>query len=142
MVEYFAMCDLFAWPRHGNCDERDLARGRLKDAMVQQFNSTYGRDVNDVVAWQNLCKALEVDPVPDNMQDCQKVIESVHVNICDLVEAPILGPPRDFGSEEALAIYSKSTGKIFPRNNVHAGSLLRYLLRHILSHPGIGYRRA
>ncbi|TBU32105.1 hypothetical protein BD311DRAFT_775651 [Dichomitus squalens] len=140
MVEYFAMCDFFAWPKaRRKCDERDLARSRLKDAMVQQFNSTYGRDVKDVVAWQNLCRALGVDPVPNSMHECRKVIESVHVNICDLVEAPILGTPRDFGSEEALAIYSKSTDKIFPRDNVHAGSLLRYLLRHISRHRGTRY---
>lgn len=56
---------------------------------------------------------------------------SVHVNICDLVDAPMLGKPTRFLTEKALAEYSKETGKIFPRSNIYAGSLLRYLLRHI-----------
>ncbi len=59
---------------------------------------------------------------------------SVHVNICDLVDAPLLGKPKLFPTESALAEYSKRTGKIFPRSNIHSGSLLRYLLRRIF-HP-------
>ena len=43
-----------------------------------------------------------------------------------------------FESERDLSKYTISTGKFFPRENAHAGGLLRYLLRHILR-PRDGY---
>ena len=40
-----------------------------------------------------------------------------------------------FTSVKALSEYTISTGKYFPRANVHAGDLLKYLLRQILRPP-------
>ncbi|PIL36781.1 hypothetical protein GSI_00471 [Ganoderma sinense ZZ0214-1] len=130
--EFKRLNAFFAWPKHpAECDERDLARNRMRDAMVKQFNNVYGTDVEDLVAWQNLCRALEVDPIPSKMRKCRTAVMGTHVNICDLIDAPLLGKPKLFATENELADYSKSTGKIFPRSNIYAGSLLRYLLRHI-----------
>lgn len=152
MDEFNKLNTFFGWPRHpAECSERDLARNRMRDAMVKQFNNVYGTDVDDLVAWQNLCRALEVDPIPSKMRKCRTVrvpsecahscglrlttglqaVMSTHVNICDLVDAPLLGKPKLFPTEAALAEYSKGTGKIFPRSNIYAGSLLRFLLRRI-----------
>ena len=46
---------------------------------------------------------------------------------------------EQFASETLLSEYTLSEHKVFPRNHVAAGSLLRYLLRHILS-PNANYR--
>ncbi|KAM5535655.1 hypothetical protein V8D89_010642, partial [Ganoderma adspersum] len=132
--EFNKLNAFFGWPKFpAECDERDLARNRMRDAMVKQFNNVYGTDVDDLVAWQNLCRALEVDPIPSKMRKCRTAVMSTHVNICDLVDAPLLGKPKLFPTEGELAEYSRSTGKIFPRSNIHAGSLLRFLLRHIFN---------
>ncbi|KAI1792899.1 hypothetical protein LXA43DRAFT_972240 [Ganoderma leucocontextum] len=138
MDEFYAMCDSFGWHDRDD-EERELARDRLRDAMVKQFNNVYGTDVDDLVAWQDLCRALELDPVPSKLRQCRTAVMGIHVNICDLVDAPMLGKPKLFPTEVALADYSKRTGKMFPRDNIHSGSLLTYLLRHII-HPRIGYR--
>ena len=60
-----------------------------------------------------------------------QAVEAVHVNICDLIEAPTQGKPQLFLTERDLAEYSISTRRIFPRYHVNAGSLLRFLLRRI-----------
>ncbi|KAI0751376.1 hypothetical protein C8Q80DRAFT_1097917 [Daedaleopsis nitida] len=133
MPQFYAMCNQFNWDREH--PEREQARYRLQDAMVLQFNNMYGTSVNDLKAWQGLCRALEIDPVPDKLKKCQKLVMGVHVNICDLIQAPTLGKPTIFETEGDLAEYTRGTGKIFPRDNFHAGSLLRFLLRHIFSAP-------
>ena len=42
---------------------------------------------------------------------------------------------KKFPSEKALSKYTLANHKIFPRGNVHAGGLLRALLRRILHPP-------
>lgn len=60
------------------------------------------------------------------------------VNIIDLIDTPVTQEPvAHFESEKALSRYTKATGKYFPRDNIHAGDLLEYLLRHIMA-PGDG----
>lgn len=54
------------------------------------------------------------------------------VNIVDLIDTPVTqGPIVHFKSEEALSEYTKSKGKYFPAHSVHAGGLLKFLLRKI-----------
>ncbi|KAI0751377.1 hypothetical protein C8Q80DRAFT_1157049 [Daedaleopsis nitida] len=142
MKQFYDMCRQFGWKREkdedGNVEEdpeRTVARARLQAAMVTQFNSTYGIGVNDLQAWQSLCRALEVERIPDNLEECRKIVMLTHVNICDLVDAPTLGKPELFDTERALADYTKRTGKFFSREKVPAGTLLRFLLRRILDPP-------
>ena len=59
------------------------------------------------------------------------------MNLVDLVDG-YENPHRaitKFPSVKALSEYTISSGKYFPRDNVHAGDLLKYLLRQILSPP-------
>ena len=48
-------------------------RRGLKDAMVLQFNSIYGTDVEGVTSWQSLCRVLGISPVPTTLDECKKV---------------------------------------------------------------------
>ncbi len=41
--------------------------------MGRQFATYYGSDVHDINAWQALCIALRVDPVPDSILGCKRV---------------------------------------------------------------------
>jgi hypothetical protein len=70
------MCDLFRWDRDDN--ERMEARELLKDAMTRQFNGIYGTDVNDIDSWRNLCRALDIAPIPDALEACRDVSNLSH----------------------------------------------------------------
>jgi len=59
-----------------------------------------------------------------------QIVTNTHVNLVDLVDNS--GTARIFGSVEELSTYTRSTGKIFPREMAYAGELLQYLLRHIM----------
>lgn len=65
------MCSFFQWERDGK--ERQHVREQLKIAMTREFNSIYGKDEEDLGAWQNLCRVLGIVPVPQELGDCRKV---------------------------------------------------------------------
>lgn len=128
---------------------RHLARTGLRRAYVDQFNSNYGTNADDLVAWQELRRDIEI-PAYDTLEDCRWVcsdlircitisssfqaIKNTYVNLVDLVDACSL---EHFATEKDLSKYSLATGRIFPRKDVPRGSLLEMLLRNILN-PGTG----
>ena len=65
------MCDFFGWEKDD--EEKGIAREDFKNAMVHQFNSLYGTDVNDIESWQKLCLALDIVPLPQGIEQCRKV---------------------------------------------------------------------
>ncbi|TEB18060.1 hypothetical protein FA13DRAFT_1699812 [Coprinellus micaceus] len=104
-------------------------------AMAAQFGIKFGKNVNDLRAWQRLCKRIGIEPLPTTLEDARAKFKETHVNIVELLTPRIKdGEMETFETEEALAIYSCSTpGLIYPRKFVTGGSLLWYLLRHILT---------
>ena len=68
------MCDFFKWETDD--EERKIAHENFKNAMVHQFNSLYGTDVNDIESWQKLCLALNIVPLPEGIKQCRKVRHS------------------------------------------------------------------
>ncbi|KAI0751373.1 hypothetical protein C8Q80DRAFT_1097870 [Daedaleopsis nitida] len=122
-------------------DSRRLAdeRRALQNAMVLQFNAMYGRSASDLGAWQSLCRAIGISPVPESITKCRKILKITHVNLVDFVHRP--DPEKDvrtFANEFELSRYTINTKKFFPRRNVNAGSLLKTLLRNILR-PAMGH---
>ena len=69
------------------------------------------------------------------MPNYLQIVTNTHVNIVDLVDAGGTRLVTKFRSEKKLSTYTLKTRKIFPRFNVHAGGLLRALLRRILHPP-------
>lgn len=133
--EFYRLCDHFDWERGD--DERESAHRKFKDALTQQFNANYGTDADDLAAWQNLCLRLCIEPIPSSLERCRRAVTSTHVNLVDLVdgfENPST-PVKIFKTVKALSEYTIETGKYFPRTNVHAGDLLKHLLRQILNPP-------
>ncbi|KAJ1309447.1 hypothetical protein OPQ81_006223 [Rhizoctonia solani] len=106
----------------------------FRRALVLQFNLTYGTDQNDLASWQNLCRAMRVINIPDNLAACKKLVESIYVNLIDLVDMPNTGVPvKLFKRERDLSKYTLETEKIFPKEDAYAGGLLRHLLRNIIA---------
>jgi len=136
MTEFYRMCDFFDWDRDD--EEREEAREQLKDAMTRQFNSIYGMDVDDISSWQNLCRVLRIVPIPNGLEACRDVVKKTHVNIVDLLDTPNTGQcVRVFNSVQDLSVYTKDSGKYFPKENAYAGGVLKFLLREILNPPTV-----
>ena len=68
------------------------------------------------------------------MRNSLQLVTATHVNLVDLVDAGGTRTVKRFPTEKALSTYTLTTKKIFPRENVHAGGLLKALLRRI-RHP-------
>ncbi|KAH7377615.1 hypothetical protein BKA66DRAFT_422029 [Pyrenochaeta sp. MPI-SDFR-AT-0127] len=130
--EFYRMCDFFNWERS---DERKrAAHDDFKTAMVHTFNTLYGTDADDIDAWHKLCVALDISPLPVNLQECRKAVQKVHVNLVDLVDSR--GEQIEvFDSLEDLQDYTIETGKFFPKESAYAGGVLKALLREILRSP-------
>ena len=57
---------------------------------------------------------------------------NMNVNLSDLLDTTRQGTRvHVFASEEELRVYTKKTGRIFPKEEAYAGGLLKYLLREI-----------
>jgi len=65
------MCDFFDWDR--NDPERAEAHDGFKTALVQQFNSLYGTEVDDIESWRGLSLALDIVPLPNNLKEAKEV---------------------------------------------------------------------
>ncbi|TDL15744.1 hypothetical protein BD410DRAFT_695718, partial [Rickenella mellea] len=130
--EFYRLCDFFGWERDD--DAKQEARELFQSALTQEFNDIYGTDADSLSSWQTLCRILEINPAPAKLKQCRAAVKRAHVNIVDLVDTQrTCEQVKVFQSELELSIYTKNTGKYFPRENAYAGGLLRYLLRRIIN---------
>jgi hypothetical protein len=61
-----------------------------------------------------------------------------HVNIVDLIDTRNTGRRvKVFNSVQELSMYTKDSGKYFPKENAYAGGVLKFLLREILNPPAV-----
>ena len=141
------MVKAFRWDK----ETAKAAREKLKDALTKQFNSKYGTDVDDIKNWQLLSNVLGISPASEDLDECRhvsrklfhfiqfsiilQVVLNTHVNLVDLVMHDTDRPLKLFNTEFELSIYTQESQKFFPRKNVHAGGVLKYLLRRILDPP-------
>ncbi|ERF75978.1 hypothetical protein EPUS_01344 [Endocarpon pusillum Z07020] len=120
-------------------------RARL---VNQEFNAYFGSNLNDLAAWQALCKAVGITTIPSSVTQCKKVqnshpspiwlslipfqlLKKVYVNIYDLIDAARLGEvARTFPNNQQLAAYTKPN-KVFPKREAKLNKLLKFMLRHI-----------
>ena len=65
------MCDFFGWDRDD--PEREEAHESFKKALVLQFNSLYGTEVDDLQSRRGLFLALENFPLPEDLKKAKKV---------------------------------------------------------------------
>ncbi|KAI0700166.1 hypothetical protein BC835DRAFT_1266723 [Cytidiella melzeri] len=132
MAEFYRLCDHKGWDKDDPAKAN--ARELLREAMAHHFNAIYGTDVDDLQAMHNMCTTLRINPVPPTVAKCRQAIQGIYVNICDLVDEPQTHvPPMLFPTELALSEYTKRTGKYYPRENIHTGDLMRFLLRQIMN---------
>ncbi|RXW22110.1 hypothetical protein EST38_g3732 [Candolleomyces aberdarensis] len=69
--EFRRLCQTMHWGRE-DLEEKE-AYTDFGHAIASQFNSMYGEDVDDLSAWQKLCKAIGIDPIPDELEEAREV---------------------------------------------------------------------
>ena len=87
--EFYRMCDFFDWDRDD--PDRQDAHDDFKTALVQQFNSLYGTEVDSLESWQGLSVALDIVPLPDNVSEAKKVIDPGYLSFfifCNMSNQP------------------------------------------------------
>ncbi|KAJ3491589.1 hypothetical protein NLI96_g586 [Meripilus lineatus] len=131
MEQFYELCDLYRWDRDG--PQRTEARKGIKAALVLEFNDLFGKDDNSLQTWVELATIIGLSPIPDEVNKCRELVSNLHINIVDLIEhGRLLERVRVFPTVVELSEYTRSTGRIFPRDHELAGGVLRYLLRHIV----------
>jgi hypothetical protein len=71
MSEFYRMCDTTNLTPFKSSKEQ--AREEIRDALTKDFNALYGTDVNDLGAWQSLCRVLQFDTIPEDLNKCKEV---------------------------------------------------------------------
>ena len=69
--EFNRMCGSFGWGRRDQ--EKEKAHLAFKAALVQQFNASYGTDVESLTSWQGLCAAVGIHPPPASVTKAKTV---------------------------------------------------------------------
>ncbi|KAG6076625.1 hypothetical protein E4U15_005006 [Claviceps sp. LM218 group G6] len=127
-TEFRRLCSFFGWLK-GNPKE-NAARNLFQQALVDEFGAIYGENDEKLDVLQQLCRKLEIDPIPQSITACKKAIKGVYVNIVDFIDCERTGEPiHKFASLADLRRYTKKTGKFFPRNQAKRSLLLRFLLQ-------------
>jgi hypothetical protein len=85
--------------------------------------------------YQNLCRDLGLEPVPDSIRMCKRELKRVHVNIVDLMqyrrdrrEGRNPARPQLFATAQELEDYTRRERKYYPLQNARA-EMLRVLLK-------------
>ncbi|KAF8593553.1 hypothetical protein BDV93DRAFT_460872, partial [Ceratobasidium sp. AG-I] len=131
--EFHRMNRHYGWTDKGGDDFRKANWG-MNRAAVLQFNALFGKKKNELQSWQKLFSAVEGVVQPQTLDECFLLVQTTHINICDLLDSRVTGVKiKNFDTEVDLSRYTIATENTFPRDHVLAGELLYFLLRHILN---------
>ncbi|KAI1169556.1 hypothetical protein F4777DRAFT_584802 [Nemania sp. FL0916] len=94
----------------------------------------------ELADWQRLMRDLGFDEEFTSKTQCRKALGTVWVNIRDFLDAvKNERPVKHFPNEKALAAYTASTRKFYPRHRIPKDSPLKKLLAGIFKHEGGHY---
>ncbi|EUC55552.1 hypothetical protein RSOL_120690 [Rhizoctonia solani AG-3 Rhs1AP] len=150
--EFLRMTREFGWSE--DSEEYKFARKKLNTASVLQFNENFDEEDESknklkskkkdsrnekqrkmLRKWIRLFDRIDIKDavMPKTVPEFEERVESVHTNICDVLDADVIGNKSiDWENEVTLSQYTRSTKKFFPRDHPLAGTLLKHLFRHIL----------
>ena len=63
----------FFYQQKPSDEEKKAFKSAFGKAMGKQFASFYGSKVHDIRAWQALCAALSINPMPKTIGECKSV---------------------------------------------------------------------
>jgi len=102
-----------------NGDEEYIeARERFADALAEDFNATYGTDINNIDHWHTLCRVLRIDPIPEEISACRKVCEPLR-------KTRLIFRPLGLVSLHRLSSQGTSTSLTWFTTPIESGRFLR-----------------
>jgi len=94
----------------------------------EEFRAQYGHD-GRLEGWRTLCADVGIRDIPNSATQCKKVLNRTWVNLVDLIECRANGTQvAQHRSQRALRMYTKETGKIFPKVAAKQNGFLKALL--------------
>ncbi|CAG8949873.1 hypothetical protein HYFRA_00004201 [Hymenoscyphus fraxineus] len=107
---------------------------RYQAALTSEFNMWFGTE-DDINAWHSLCRAVSIHPLPTTCNMCRIKVRSTHVNIVDLIQWGRTGESGKvviFKTVKELSEYSYKEMKIYQKDQLGQGAVLRHLLRKLI----------
>ncbi|KAF9697058.1 hypothetical protein EKO04_004828 [Ascochyta lentis] len=59
---------------------------RRNQAIAAEMDAAYGTDVKKLEKWQELCRDVRIEPVPQSITQCKKALSKVWVNLVNLID--------------------------------------------------------
>ena len=72
MAQFYRLARREGWSK----DEFREQKEAIQTALVLQFNEIYGESENELQNWQQLCEAMDIEPMPKSVKQCKKVRKS------------------------------------------------------------------
>ncbi|KAK5011089.1 hypothetical protein LTR60_004831, partial [Cryomyces antarcticus] len=115
------------WIRNSTAYRRNRNR-----CLIGEFAARFGTvgGASKLEKWQELCEEVGVEDVPNSVTQCKKALNSVNVNLVDLINARRAGKSvKCFRTRKELVAYTRKTpGKIFPKELAKQDGFIRALL--------------
>ncbi|TGZ77537.1 hypothetical protein EX30DRAFT_311154 [Ascodesmis nigricans] len=129
-AEFHRLCAHLNWLSKSQPSKSALEKFRLPVTLA--FNRDFGTNENDLDVWRRLFRSANLGKIPDDLEECKKVIANVHMNLIDLHETQRgVGEVTVYKYESQLREYTRLTGKVFPRSTKEQSEVLKWILREI-----------
>ncbi|TKA78295.1 hypothetical protein B0A49_02051 [Cryomyces minteri] len=115
------------WARNSTAYRRNRNRCLIEE-FVARFGTVGG--ASKLEKWQELCDEVGMEDAPNSITQCKKALNSVNVNLVDLINARRAGESvKCFRTRKELVAYTRKTpGKIFPKELAKQDGFIRALL--------------
>ncbi|KAJ4322814.1 hypothetical protein N0V94_002195 [Neodidymelliopsis sp. IMI 364377] len=108
---------------------------RRVEAIAGEIDALYGTDVTKLEKWQELCRDVEIEPIPQSITKCRQALSKVYVNLVNLINhrrsrGVKLIVFANYRSFHAYTTGGKRFGdNIFPKKKAKEEGFIKALLR-------------
>ena len=124
-----ALAKLKNWNKVERKKEFRLLQYAWTEAVESEFEGS------SILHYQSLCEDLDIDPIPETVENCKAELRNVFVNIVDLMQYRRNRrrgeKPKQFAQLSDLKTYSSVQGKYYPKEQAKA-EMLKELLKVLI----------
>ncbi|KAH6616545.1 hypothetical protein C7974DRAFT_401976 [Boeremia exigua] len=109
---------------------------RRHEAIADEIDAIYGTDNSKLEKWQELCRDVQIGPVPLSITKCRKALHTVYVNLVNLIDHRrnrtvrlILFP--NYAAFRKWTLGGKKGSRIFPKQQAKEEGFIKALLRDL-----------
>ncbi|KAF2633688.1 hypothetical protein BU25DRAFT_416862 [Macroventuria anomochaeta] len=110
---------------------------RRHEAIAGEIEAIYGADTTKLEKWQELCRDVRIEPVPQSITKCKKALGSVYVNLVNLINhrrnrsVPVILFPN-YQAFRTWTLGGKKFGdRIFPKKLAKEEGFVKALLKDL-----------